>query len=98
LRHALRLNSLRNEPMTLPRVLSLGNPFSLRKFVKFLVWIFRYSIGMPAIPVARRIEHRSVDPVRCTDAIANKHVVSVWFACETGTTIFWQVALIASWL
>jgi hypothetical protein len=60
--------------------------------------MFKYSIGIPAMPVARRIEHSRVDPVRCTEAIANKHDVAVGFTCETGTAIFCQVALIASWL
>jgi hypothetical protein len=38
--------------------------------------MFKYSIGIPAAPVARKIEHNKVDPVRCTEAIASRQVVA----------------------
>ena len=77
LRQALRPVILRIAPIKAPRKLSFGKLFSLRKLVKFLVWIFRYSIGIPAKRVARRIEQSNVEPVRCTEAIANRQVVGV---------------------
>jgi len=50
------------------------------------------------MPVARRIEHNSVEPVRCTEAMASRVVVGVLLDSGERTPIFLQVALIASWL
>ena len=50
------------------------------------------------MPVARKIEHKNVEPVRCTEAIASSVVVGVLLDSGDRTLIFWQVALIASWL